>query len=874
MLKKLIATSISIVLASALYADVSVTDINSSYLEKVIINLDDDIQKNTMENIIQNATKEQKAKYEAMAYSFFNDMKEFNLKNESLDQNNFNKLFANNVAKGIVKFKNFINNNDTIDKTRKLYSTINNQSIEEVMENAKPKSVPLFSYMDFTQGMDFGMAINTLTSEIQTAQLCLNNMEISKPIYRGEKNYKIEIIDSIESLKDAFGFKGYIGINAGAISGSLEGAYNNYKDDLNNNVLVKLAVEIQQNDFNLKAPSLSEEATTLYASAASPDDYERFREKCGDRYLSTITTGGRYVGILKISTNGTEEKEEIEAFLTGVYDPMANISKKANPIATTDTNTTDSNTTTATTPTSTSSSPLSITVEAGFTKSLSDIEKVYNTSIEIISKGGLIENKLVTTVEDFYNSASIFLSTFDMVNENSTYNQSAYLVKFDPYEPITMKTKGGDIAKQNEVINQYIDYLNIYDAYLNKLQYIKRNMEKYVDAEAKDEDMRSLELELYMKKAEIKNLAKNCQKIDPIERECISIENVINTTPFKNEWDLAAELPSKVITYPRTCIQRQDLYPGSSYANKEYRLYMSGNKFKPFSIYCDDMETATPSEYLTLYNISPVTDHPSYNYTRYSQFLDHNNNSVDLVTIYNKIKVKVSYSHISVFDTQNKFLDTVGSSVTDNNDNIYTTAQFANPRNLAANGTGISNIDIVGTGFEISTDTNFINVNNVDEFIEYEYVNSPKNWAEASLYAKSLGGELVSIETLEKNLKLIEFVKTETITEAIWIGASDSTIENQYSWSDGSIFIYTNWAVNNPHNNTTLNCIQMNYDANDEYKWSDKDCNEAKPFIIAYTSSPTIINNISDDRQKAILGTTGKNGNARSQYDFILEYVQ
>jgi len=846
MLKKLLGSGLSIVLASSLYANTTSKNItvNNIYLNKVIINLEDSSQKVSFQNILDNSTQEEKAQLEQMAYSFYTDMQSF--KSSKDFEKDFEKDYANVVFKSIYEFKEFINTKQT--KDRKLAST---------MLTLPKKYVPKFSYKDFTQGMDFGTALNTLTGETQTAHLCLTDLKVADPIFRGEKYYKLEVINSLDSLRDTFHFDGSVSFDNGQISGNLKGAYDHYEDVINDSLLVRLAVEYQQYDFRLDSPKLSPDMELIYEDGNS---YERFREKCGDRYLSTITTGGRYVGILEITTNGTEEKEEIAAHLDGKYNGGA----------------------------------ITGEIEANLATALSEISKEYNTKIEIISKGGLTENKLIQTVDEFYESANKFLSTFDNEDLGSDYKKSAYLTKFDPYDPITTKVKGGAIAVQMEVMNDYINYSNMYDTYLNELSYIKSNMEKYTNAEEKDSEMEALRLELLMKKAEIRNLVTKCQRKDPLTRECILIEDLDNADTFKNEWDLGPLLPTKKILYPRTCSDRQDIYPGSSSEDKEYRLYMGADKFKPFSIYCDQMYSETPTEYMTLKNISPITDHPSFNYTKYSGFLDKDsqvdfgdeettdtNNSeitlpniVDLITIYNKLKVKISYDHIAVSDTQDKFFETIGDTVYDNEDNQYSKALYANPRNLSANSIGMANINTAGTGFEISTNTNFVNISANSEFSEFEYINTPKNWQEAKIHAKSIGAELVSIETAEENLKLIEFIKSKSISTPIWIGANDINFEGQFDWSNGSNFIYSNWAANNPHNSTDLNCVQMTTNPNEGYKWSDKSCDEEKTFIVQYstaTQTNTIINNTRED---AVITTTGKDGNARSEYDLILDYVK
>ena len=46
--------------------------------------------------------------------------------------------------------------------------------------------------------------------------------------------------------------------------------------------------------------------------------------------------------------------------------------------------------------------------------------------------------------------------------------------------------------------------------------------------------------------------------------------------------------------------------------------------------------------------------------------------------------------------------------------------------------------------------------------------------------------------------------------DGVWLGASDSTIENQFEWSDGSSWIYENWMGAHPFTNgNSQNCVKM-----------------------------------------------------------------
>ena len=82
----------------------------------------------------------------------------------------------------------------------------------------------------------------------------------------------------------------------------------------------------------------------------------------------------------------------------------------------------------------------------------------------------------------------------------------------------------------------------------------------------------------------------------------------------------------------------------------------------------------------------------------------------------------------------------------------------------------------------------------------YKVFTAPETWSNAQVNCKSLGAQLVKVESAEEN----DFVtKTFLTASAVtyWIGLTDQVKEGEWIWTDGSpLGNYTNWGGNNPNN--------------------------------------------------------------------------
>ena len=116
-----------------------------------------------------------------------------------------------------------------------------------------------------------------------------------------------------------------------------------------------------------------------------------------------------------------------------------------------------------------------------------------------------------------------------------------------------------------------------------------------------------------------------------------------------------------------------------------------------------------------------------------------------------------------------------------------------------------------------------------DKCFTYSVVNTPKTWADAQTYCEDEGGNLVSVHSAEENDHVAGLVSGE-----LWLGGSDADAEDDWRWTDGSSFSYSNWAPHQPANyGGNEDCLVINWLG--IIMWNDQPCSEEKSFVCKMT---------------------------------------
>ncbi|XP_077984091.1 uncharacterized protein LOC144438793 [Glandiceps talaboti] len=117
----------------------------------------------------------------------------------------------------------------------------------------------------------------------------------------------------------------------------------------------------------------------------------------------------------------------------------------------------------------------------------------------------------------------------------------------------------------------------------------------------------------------------------------------------------------------------------------------------------------------------------------------------------------------------------------------------------------------------------------------YKTVEETKTWYDAYAACRALTNEsdLVSIHSSGEANHVLAMSRWTYVDDTYWIGLHDIDSENDWSWTDGSTFDYSNWYSGEPDNSgDTQDCTVLLW--NTDATWSDVDCSGNYKFICKY----------------------------------------
>jgi len=162
--------------------------------------------------------------------------------------------------------------------------------------------------------IDIGTGFDTLQSKVRG-----DCVEITEPQQTANVMGQ-EVRFSLLQIEDSFSLNEHLHISASAsLKADIFGASG--KVSLSRNVKVNdysiyavVSIFVRNNTYRMRDIKLKQETYELYEK-----DKERFRNRCGDTFVSGYITGGEFHSIIEIKTSSQAEKHSLSSELTGSY---------------------------------------------------------------------------------------------------------------------------------------------------------------------------------------------------------------------------------------------------------------------------------------------------------------------------------------------------------------------------------------------------------------------------------------------------------------------------------------------------------------------------------------------------------------------------
>jgi len=198
------------------------------------------------------------------------------------------------------------------------------ESIKEQWDKADPGKQRMY----YRAGMVPGTGFDSLSGEIKPYANCLQDSHIKKIITRNTSDVTVSVLHSWKDLEDLLYFSGYVkfmlGTPAGPVSIAAEVEFGNYMKKNSENIFILVSIQAEIADYIYENPRLigSDTARGQNIRSYYESEYDKFKSLCGDSYLHTITTGGRYLGIVEIETKNKYHKMRIGLEAEITYIPL------------------------------------------------------------------------------------------------------------------------------------------------------------------------------------------------------------------------------------------------------------------------------------------------------------------------------------------------------------------------------------------------------------------------------------------------------------------------------------------------------------------------------------------------------------------------
>ena len=548
------------------------------------------------------------------------------------------------------------------DGTLTVISRINGTTLATIqiaqINNASPINVDEHPSLKFAKkeilswdgpsGMTPGVGLDVVSMDL--GGTCVTFDQALNEASHTDTDYGIKVIETTEELISSMSVSANTSVKVGlySYSGNARATYATEMIKDSYSVYVLAYIKYTGPSFNIQNTKLKSEWADKYST-----NYPLFRSTCGDRYLSTITTGGNFMGILKITTTSDQEKNAVTADIKGKYSGVFTGG----------------------------------TASASFRNNMESLAKQYNATINIQAIGPPLRN-LPTDLAGFLDTMETFYTDAKACADD--YTQCAYTATFSDYMDLASGTP--DIANQTKAINTLINYNNQYAPLLSDIAYMLAQPKSFETFDTAV--LTTARGNILDSQTKVLNAASDCANSSI---ECSVPEGLLDPATVRSI------LPKRKEIVPQKCSDYKSNFPSLT-TNDEYKMYLGGDLTKPYWLYCNNMNTDTPVEYLSLVNYSPISTSPSYNYSSLINW------DRQIFTVYTKLKVLVLTDHLTVVRDDVSFATSLSTRLpNDFGQNISYGEAYTHweHNDWDATHQGHANLDFTGLPFHIGEDVDW-----------------------------------------------------------------------------------------------------------------------------------------------------------------------
>jgi hypothetical protein len=300
-----------------------------------------------------------------------------------------------------------------------------------------------------SEGMAYGVGFDSVSGVVRGDCVVRTEPESPVGVAGQEVVFKLRQITSSSELAKELNISASASLRAAFGKVSAKATYVSQQNINQFSVYLIADVSVTNPTRRMRDIKLTDEAWKLLELKGE----DLFRDRCGDEFLSGITTGGEYIAILQITTKTEEERENVS------------VSVRAKGTGGT------------------------WSAGADFKFALESISKEYEVEVTSFQQGGDTTD-VPDTVDEIIERAVNFP---EQVEGNEAFAFSAF---FQDYKALDLPDGRNpiDVENQKRVIEKLADYYLFYSDVLNNIEYVFKNAEQFEDFDSVELSIRANEI--------------------------------------------------------------------------------------------------------------------------------------------------------------------------------------------------------------------------------------------------------------------------------------------------------------------------------------------------------------------------------------------